>query len=129
MQMATREYDLYIELKDNPIPYKRTTQRAKFVSKDYLKYLEFKKHLQMEFLRQNKVQCFKAFDEKKFYSIELKIGFKNKKHGDCDNILKGVLDALFKNDKNVIKGEYELKSFEKSFLKVKISEFKGVENV
>lgn len=117
------KYILKIDLKSNPVPYKRTTQRAKFVSKDYLKYLEFKKHLQMEFLRQNKVQCFKALDEKKFYSIELKIGFKNKKHGDADNIVKGVLDALFTNDKNVLKGDYEIISFKKSFLNLEIKEF------
>ncbi|SUW99751.1 Endodeoxyribonuclease RusA [Campylobacter jejuni subsp. doylei] len=95
------KYILKIDLKSNAVPYKRTTQRSKFVCKDYLKYLDFKKLLQMEFRIQNDRSCFQALDKQKNYKFSLKIGFKDKKHGDADNIVKGVLDALFTNDKNV----------------------------
>lgn len=63
------KYFLKIDLKSNPVPYKRTTQRAKFVCKDYLKYLDFKKLLQMEFRRQNDISCFQAFDKQKNMSF------------------------------------------------------------
>ncbi|WP_348518101.1 hypothetical protein [Campylobacter sp. CCS1377] len=118
-----KKYSLKIELKENPVPYKRTTQRAKFVCSDYMKYLEFRKLLQIEFLRQNKVAYFEAFDKNKTYEYNLKIGFKNKKHGDADNIVKCVLDALFKNDKGVLRGVYEVMSFKKAFLELEICEF------
>ncbi|CAM4033797.1 hypothetical protein [Campylobacter armoricus] len=116
-------YSLKLELKTNPVPYKRTTQRAKFVCKDYLKYLEFKKYLQIEFRKQNGISPNQAFDFKKQYEFSLKIGFKNKCHGDGDNVLKGVLDALFENDKNVLKADYEIVSFKKAFLEIDIKEY------
>ncbi|ECK7513432.1 RusA family crossover junction endodeoxyribonuclease, partial [Campylobacter coli] len=53
----------------------------------------------------------------------------NKKHGDADNIVKGVLDALFENDKNVLKGNYEIVAFKKSFLELEISEYEFKEKV
>ncbi|XGQ69718.1 hypothetical protein AB9T38_05890 [Campylobacter hepaticus] len=124
-----QKYFLKIDLKCNPVPYKRTTQRAKFVYRDYIKYLDFKKLLQIEFRRQNDINCFQAFDKQKKYEFSLKIGFKNKKHGDADNVLKTVLDALFKNDKNVLKGEYKVISFKKSFLDLEIKEFSFKENI
>ncbi|MCV3508840.1 RusA family crossover junction endodeoxyribonuclease [Campylobacter sp. CNRCH_2016_3089] len=116
-------YSLKLELKNNPVPYKRTTQRAKFVCKDYLKYLDFKKYLQIEFRKQNGISPNQAFDSKKQYEFSLKIGFNNKKHGDADNIVKAVLDALFENDKNVLKGKYEIVAFKKAFLDLEISQY------
>ena len=113
-------YILRLNLEFNPIPYKRTTQRAMFVSKDYQRYKAFKELLRLEFLKQNKGL---KLNEKTFYAYELEIGFLNKKHADADNIAKGVLDAIFKNDKNVICGKYEVKSFKKAYLALKIYEF------
>lgn len=72
---------------------------------------------------------FKPLISKKKYEFSLKIGFKNKKHGDADNIVKGVLDALFENDKNVLKGNYEIVAFKKSFLELEISEYEFKEKV
>ncbi|EAK6079887.1 hypothetical protein U5686_001250 [Campylobacter coli] len=123
------KYILKIDLKSNPVPYKRTTQKSKFACKDYLKYLDFKKLLQMEFRRQNDISCFQAFDKQKKYEFSLKIGFNSKRHGDGDNIVKCVLDALFENDKNVLKGDYEIISFKKSFLDLEIKEFNFKEGV
>ncbi|OCX42296.1 crossover junction endodeoxyribonuclease RuvA [Campylobacter ornithocola] len=120
-------YSLKLELKNNPVPYKRTTQRAKYTSKDYKKYQDFKDLLRVEFLKQNKLAYFKAFDIKKTYEINLKIGFKNKRHGDGDNILKGVLDALFVDDKNVLRANYEIVSFKKAFLEINIKEYDFLE--
>ncbi len=48
---------------------------------------------------------------------------------DGDNIVKCVLDALFENDKNVLKGDYEIISFKKSFLDLEIKEFNFKEGV
>lgn len=123
------KYSLKINLKNNPVPYKRTTQRAKFISSDYMKYLEFKELLKWEFLKQNKISSYKALDKNKAYEFSLKIGFKDKKHGDADNVVKGVLDALFENDKNVLKGEYEVISFKKAFLELEINEISFIERV
>ncbi|HEB7705325.1 TPA: hypothetical protein RZJ42_001703, partial [Campylobacter coli] len=72
---------------------------------------------------------FQAFDKQKKYEFSLKIGFNSKRHGDGDNIVKGVLDALFENDKNVLKGDYEIISFKKSFLDLEIKEFNFKEGV
>ncbi|MFX3626143.1 hypothetical protein ACD574_02265 [Campylobacter sp. LH-2024] len=123
------KYVLKINLTNNPVPYKRTTQRAKWMDMEYKKYQDFKELLKWEFRKQNNISSFKAFDKKKNYEFSLKIGFNNKKHGDADNIVKGVLDALFENDKNVLKGNYEIITFKKSFLDLKIKELDFKEKV
>lgn len=120
-------YVLKIDLKENAVPYKRTTQKAKWLDKDYKKYQAFKEFLKCEFAKQNKIYSHQVLDVKKTYEFKLKIGFKNKKHGDADNIVKGILDALFKSDKNVLKGKYEVVSFKKSFIELEINAYEFLE--
>lgn len=98
-------------LEYNPVPYKRTTQRAKFVSKDYKKYLEWKTLLGDTFCASNpdapkriirRGKDWHAVPELSgAYFVETVAIYKDKTHGDTDNVAKGVLDALFKNDKYV----------------------------
>ena len=109
------------DAKGNPIPYLRTTQKSQWTEKaqryqqwksyvvaSYLDALgEIKKIDRADFgeahdLLQRKP--IKAGDHKQ--KMTLKIGFKDKTHADCDNIFKGIADALFMNDKNLI-GEFD----------------------
>lgn len=117
------KYVLKIDLINNPVPYKRTTQRAKYKDEEYKRYRAFKELLKWEFRKQNKVPSNEALNKNKHYEFSLKIGFKNRSHGDGDNIVKGVLDALFENDKNVLRGSYEILSFKKAFIDFEISEY------
>lgn len=89
------------ELPFNPLPYKRTTQRQKWVDEGYKKYQEWKSFILCEFFKQNKItkQLSGA------YFVEVKMTFKDKKHADPDNVAKGINDAIFKNDK-FVSGKY-----------------------
>lgn len=91
----------------NPIPYKRTLAKVySKVSKDYHQWLEY---IRAEFDRAS--LAVHATRESYPYpdftnlppdvSFSCRIHWKDNKHGDVDNVLKGILDALFKNDKCV----------------------------
>lgn len=118
-------------LEYNPVPYKRTTQRAKFVSKDYKKYLEWKTLLGDTFCASNPKapkRIIRRGEEwhavpglSGAYFVETVAIYKDKTHGDTDNVAKGVLDALFKNDKYV-SGSYSYEYSDKGGIKVKIYE-------
>lgn len=118
-------------LEYNPVPYKRTTQRAKFVSKDYKKYLEWKTLLGDTFCASNPKapkRIIRRGEEwhavpglSGAYFVETVAIYKDKAHGDTDNVAKGVLDALFKNDKYV-SGSYGYEYSDKGGIKVKIYE-------
>ena len=100
-----------VGLEYNPVPYKRTTQKMKF-TKDYKKYLEWKTLL----------ADWHAVPELcGAYFVETIAIYKDKTHGDTDNVAKGVLDALFKNDKYV-SGSYSYEYADKGGIKVKIYE-------
>ena len=108
------------DLAYNPVPYKRTTQRAKFVSEDYKKYCTWKKLLATEFRKQNGV--IPALRGR--YYVEVVATYKDKTHGDTDNVAKGVNDALFANDKYV-SGSYDFKYGQSGGIRVKIYEIDG----
>lgn len=90
----------------NPIPYKRTLRGVySKVSKDYHEWQEY---VRSEFdicaTPWTTVESFPFPDFSSLppdVSISCRIWWKDKKHGDVDNVLKGILDALFKNDKCV----------------------------
>ena len=114
-------YELEItDLAYNPVPYKRTTQRAKFVSEDYKKYCTWKKLLATKFRKQNGV--IPALRGR--YYVEVVATYKDKTHGDTDNVAKGVNDALFANDKYV-SGRYDFKYGKSGGIIVKIYEVDG----
>lgn len=98
----------------NPIPYLRTTQNGQwtdkakryhawqdFVRAHYLDAVMPSKKIKREdfgdahdFLQKKPI---KATKEK--ICMVLFIQWANDTHGDCDNIFKGIADALFMNDK------------------------------
>ena len=93
----------------NPIPYTRTTQGAKwsekyqrygawknFVQKAFLKNCEFEKN--KEFLDMLSLKPIKKGTRGK---VKIDIYFFDETHPDPDNVVKGVLDALFQDDKHI----------------------------
>ena len=119
-----------VGLEYNPVPYKRTTQKMKF-TKDYKKYLEWKTLLADAFCTANPKAPKRIIRRGKnwhavpelcgAYFVETIAIYKDKTHGDTDNVAKGVLDALFKNDKYV-SGSYSYEYADKGGIKVKIYE-------
>lgn len=94
---------------DNPVPYKRTTQRQKFKDTEYHKYLSWKSKVVATFVTKFRKQPHVVFEPNKKYYVNIKAYYKNKTHGDTDNIAKGINDAIFAkplNDK-YIAGSYD----------------------
>ncbi len=85
-----------------PVPYKRTTQAAKFCPK-YKVYQEYKDRVVAAFLEQCKGDWGypKPLTTVKGHKtrVDIKIYFKNYAHGDPSNVHKAIEDALFENDK------------------------------
>jgi len=105
------EFVLDMTLKGHPIPYLRMTRgelRAiKYAGKGATKYhvikryLEWKDYVLLTFTsccHQNGIQL---LDMKQKSYMEIRIWFENKRHGDPDNIWKGIADAIYDNDKFV----------------------------
>lgn len=98
----------------NPIPFSRTTQRGKFVSPQWKRYADYKTKIVAVFL--NAIE--NDVDKRKFvYNYQMHgkpivitekvyvlsvAYFADKRHGDMDNIQKGVQDALFVSDKEIV---------------------------
>lgn len=80
---------------NNPVPYKRTTQRQKFVDKSYKKYLAYKNLIILEFVKVTRKPPHKILEPNTKYYVNIKAYYKDKTHGDTDNVAKGVNDALF----------------------------------
>lgn len=99
----------------NPVPYKRTTQRQKWCDESYKKYLAFKELLKWEFRLQNKAEP----NLRGRYHVKLMATYKDNRHGDTDNVVKAVNDALFSDDK-LVSGEYDFRYGEFGGLEVKI---------
>ena len=98
------EYHFIVRSKANPVPYKRTTQRQKFVDAGYKKYLTYKSLIYATFIKAFSKHPHQLLEKKTKYYVNILIFFKDKKHGDSDNIYKGVLDAIFQkplNDKYI----------------------------
>ncbi|MDL0090088.1 RusA family crossover junction endodeoxyribonuclease [Campylobacter gastrosuis] len=109
-------YFLKIEnLPYNPVPYKRTTQRQKFKDANYKKYLAFKELIRWHFKAQNKTEP----SLKGRYHVSVMATYKDKTHGDTDNVAKAVNDALFSDDK-FVSGDYNFKYGKFGGLEVKI---------
>ena len=102
--------------KGNPIPYTRTTQRAKF-SEKYKKYCEWKDYVvaaysdaiakdefrkkELEDIARRLAKGDNPIRKDVRGKVSVVINFRSEKHGDPDNIIKGILDALFQDDKHI----------------------------
>lgn len=109
----------------NPVPYFRTTQGSKF-SDGALRYAKWKSYVQKCFEIQNDLKPVlgKPITLTKTQTAEMHIfiGWADNTHGDCDNVYKGIADALFKNDKQLTKGSFDsIKSKGKGYVKVTIT--------
>lgn len=91
----------------NPIPYFRQTQGSRF-SKGAKRYQAWCRFLQGEFYVANRDKL-KDFTGIKPLRLEpgqtakviVEVEWANEQHGDLDNIVKGVNDAIFEDDKQV----------------------------
>jgi hypothetical protein len=107
----------------NPIPYFRVTSQSKF-SKGAKRYNEWKTFVVAHYL--DIMRTFPADTKREQFGdihdllerapitlapgetavMDIKILWANKKHADCDNIYKGIADALFKDDKYITHGSF-----------------------
>lgn len=77
----------------NPVPYTRTTRRAKFVAGPAIRYSQWKKFVQ-------KVAMVAGFpfgklEHNGMYRLDVHCRLLAGNHGDPENIRKGIQDALF----------------------------------
>lgn len=78
------------DLKGNPIGYTRTTQRQKFVDPQAKRYEAWKDYVWVSLL---KVEPHPPRFEGKV-AIDCYIEYKDKRHTDPGNVVKGIADAL-----------------------------------
>ena len=138
--------------KGNPIPYHRATQgsywnagnRRYHAWKDYVveNFNRVAKVFGYPVVLMDKVQIDKMIRtgrppkpinlEKKSARMDICIEWANGAHADGDNVFKGILDALFVNDKGVAAGSFESKKAEdgigKVFIKISIYETESIRN-
>jgi hypothetical protein len=112
--------------KGNPIPYHRATQgsywnagnRRYHAWKDYVvKCFEEASIKSGSYTRMSDEQIIEMVKKgqrpkpielgKKNARMDILIEWANGAHADCDNIFKGILDALFVNDKGVTAGSFD----------------------
>lgn len=105
-----------LEKDGNPISYKRTVKgmwrEADTTYHEWMDYVrrQFRRQIMDKELEERIVQAWKAgkevehpiiLEKDEICTMYFEIYYKDKKHGDPDNLFKGVADALFLNDKNV----------------------------
>lgn len=95
----------------NPIGYHRTTQRAKWAP-EHQRYEAWKEHVQQACNRsgytdQNNlnIKPIKLTPKQKA-RVDIEIEYASEAQPDNDNVFKGILDALFVNDKYVTAGSF-----------------------
>lgn len=94
--------------KGNPIPYTRMNGRA--VTEQAQTYMEWQQWVRALFgnkyprmIKVGKTGGWAApIDTDKDLSVSVEVYYSGEVHGDLDNIVKGLLDALIKNDKHVM---------------------------
>lgn len=102
----------------NPVPFQRVIKQQ--MRSAAARYLAWMKYVRNSFVSQNThpdlvmaaMQNRPPIELAKGqrFGIEIKVFWANQAHGDLDNVLKGILDALFKNDKglNALKASAEV---------------------
>lgn len=96
----------------NPVPYQRMLNHS--WTKAASRYRDWQEYVRAEFLRSKKeavkvsagvpvalTSGYVAIPRGWEADVELAVVWANGRHGDLDNVLKGVLDALFAQDKEV----------------------------
>ena len=97
----------------NPIPYFRTTQAGQWTKgakryhawKDYVKKAWSKAGVPKEYNDELAKKPIPATKEK--IRMTIKIYWMNRAHADCDNVFKGIADALFMNDKYLVSDGFD----------------------
>ncbi len=79
----------------NPVPYTRTTQKQKYVDKNYKLYLTYKAQILAAFVEATGKLPQKMLVKDKKYYVDVVAYYKDKTHADTDNVAKGVNDAIF----------------------------------
>lgn len=115
----------------NPVPYKRTTQKQKFKDDNYKIYTNWKAQIIGEFIKKYNKYPHMILKLNKKYYVDIICYYKDKTHGDTDNVAKGINDAIFQkplNDK-YIAGSYDY-FYDKNNPRVEIviKEIKGLQN-
>lgn len=103
--------------KGNPIPCPRTTQNTQWTPKA-VRYQEWMMYVVAGFIdavqaipkeNRNELAGYINFagrkpivESKRKVRMDIMIDWHSDGHGDCDNIFKGIADALFTNDKYVV---------------------------
>lgn len=94
------------DAKGNPIPFQRVL--AHKMRKASVRYMHWQQYVKAEFLSSlqfvdsrfiGKHPIVLEKDQKA--RVDIIIGWANETHGDCDNVFKGICDALFENDKHL----------------------------
>lgn len=117
----------------NAIPYKRVLT-GKF-RKDSIDYMEWKEYVRSELDKSALVDGWPVnikytgesmpypfFEALVKAQMHIKIYWKDKKHGDCDNVFKGIADAIFKDDKMLHAGSFtsEMSATKNGVVEVKL---------
>ena len=91
----------------NPIPYTRTTARAKYrlwtksgKPTQYARYVAFKSHILRSLSREDERHLIQEIwpliaAERYQFFLDCQMQFRGTRYGDPDNIVKGLLDSLF----------------------------------
>ena len=82
------------------VPYVRTTQRQKFVDKRYKRYAEWKAFCRMAASAKGVPE---ALDKRERYEVHVAVYWRGSARADLDNCVKGLLDALWAQDRRVLK--------------------------
>ena len=89
-----------IEIPGPIVAYTRTTQRAKFVSPAYRKYAAWKKRVR---LHATVAGVPEVLEKTREYSVKVFARWKRRPRQDISNVLKGIEDSLWKEDRYVFK--------------------------
>lgn len=124
MSMKTISFTIQGNQQDrsgNPLPYFRMTQKSKWTDaaqryeawKSYVRGVLYDSGCIFTSLMVRQYQADRpplVLDKDERAQIAIKVFWADRTHGDLDNILKGILDALFENDKcvNGLKASSEL---------------------
>ena len=123
----------------NPVPYLRLTQnelrllripawKARITGKRtrVQRYMDWKEYVYLCFLKacqENKVspeEFFRHISRAQKVRLDCIVHFKDRRHGDPENVRKGISDAIFQDDRKVI-GFYDFDYSSKPGVEVKIS--------
>ena len=108
------------------VPYVRTTQRQKRVDKAYRRYSGWKRYVR---LTANTVGIPDELDNETKYIVFICVRWKAKARADIDNCLKGILDALWSQDRRGFEVKaVSVENCEREAVEVNVSEWPSQES-